>query len=65
MTREADPMLFAHARRFLAATALAFVAHAGLAAGPRTIGRIERASPGLDRLLPRDAVIEVLASGRS
>jgi gluconolactonase len=63
MTREADPMLFAHARRFLAATALAFVAHAGLAAGPRTIGRIERASPGLDRLLPRDAVIEVLASG--
>ena len=52
-----------NARRFLAATALVLIAQAGLAAERRTIGRIERASPELDRLLPRDAVIEVLASG--
>ncbi len=56
-------MLGAHARRFLAATVLVLVAQNGLGADRRTIGRIERASPELDRLLPRDAVIEVLTSG--
>ncbi len=30
---------------------------------PKTIGSIERLDPAVDRLLPRDAVIEVLASG--
>jgi gluconolactonase len=29
----------------------------------KTIGRVERADPRLDRLVPRDAVIEVLAEG--
>ena len=56
-------MLGAHATRLLAATALALVAQAGLGGERRTIGRIERSSPALDRLLPRDAVVEVLTSG--
>jgi gluconolactonase len=56
-------MLGADARRFIAATVLVLVAQGGLGADRRTIGRIERASPELDRLLPRDAVIEVLTSG--
>ena len=41
---------------------LLLVAGAASAGERRTIGRIER-TPGLDRLIPRDAVIEVLAEG--
>jgi gluconolactonase len=45
------------------AVALALSGVAALAADRRAIGRIERADPRLDRLLSRDAVVEVLAEG--
>ena len=38
-------------------------AHAEEAAPPRTLGRIERVDPRLDKLIPADATIEVLAEG--
>ena len=50
------------ARLAVAATAV-LVAGAALQGEPRTTGRIERADPRLDRLIPSGAVIEVLASG--
>ncbi|MDZ7315286.1 MAG: SMP-30/gluconolactonase/LRE family protein [candidate division KSB1 bacterium] len=41
-----------------------FVLHLQLTAADfRTVGKIERLSPNLDKLLPADAVIEVLAEG--
>jgi gluconolactonase len=48
--------------RVVVGAALFLVAGAASAGERRTIGRIER-TPGLDRLIPRDAVIEVLAEG--
>jgi gluconolactonase len=39
------------------------LAQAALSGDRRTTGRFERALPGFDRLIPRDAVIEVLAEG--
>jgi gluconolactonase len=48
---------------FLGVAAIALVAGAAISADRRTIGRIERADPRLDRLVPRDAAIEVLAEG--
>jgi gluconolactonase len=56
-------MLKAHPRPIVAAVALALVAGAVLSAERKTIGRIERQDPRLDALIPRDAVIEVLAEG--
>ena len=56
-------MLKAHPRPFVAAAALALVAGAALSGERKTIGRIERQDPRLDGLVPRDAVIEVLAEG--
>ena len=48
----------------LATAAAVAVAAASASPGDRrAIGRIERADPRLDRLVPRDAVIEVLAEG--
>ena len=56
-------MLREHKSRVLAAAAALLVAQAALSGDRRTIGRFERALPGFDRLIPRDAVIEVLAEG--
>jgi gluconolactonase len=56
-------MLKAHPRTLAAATALALVAGAAFSGERKTIGRIERQDPRLDGLVPRDAVIEVLAEG--
>lgn len=56
-------MLKAHPRPFVAAAALVLVAGAALSGERKTIGRIERQDPRLDGLVPRDAVIEVLAEG--
>lgn len=53
----------ANPRPFVAALALALVAGAVLSGERKTIGRIERPDPRLDALVPRDAVIEVLAGG--
>jgi gluconolactonase len=47
----------------VAGAALALVAVAALSGDRKTIGRIERQDPRLDGLVPRDAVIEVLAEG--
>ena len=55
-------MLAAHRGR-LAAAVLVLVATAATAGDRKTMGRIERPDPRLDRLVPRDAVIEVLAEG--
>ena len=56
-------MLRQHSSRFLAAAAVVLLAQAALSGDRRTTGRFERALPGFDRLVPRDAVIEVLAEG--
>lgn len=56
-------MLKAHPRPFVAAAALVLVAGAALSGERKTIGRIERQDPRLDGLVPRDAVMEVLAEG--
>jgi gluconolactonase len=51
-------------RRLAAAAAtLALVAVAAVSGERKTIGRIDRQDPRLDALVPRDAVIEVLAEG--
>jgi gluconolactonase len=52
----------AHSRLSLAAVVVVVAAGAS-SADRKTIGRVERADPRLDRLVPRDAVIEVLAEG--
>ncbi len=52
-----------HLTRAVFGATLLLVAGAVSAGERRTIGRIERTDPGLDRLIPRDAVIEVLAEG--
>jgi len=46
-----------------AAVVVALVAGAAFSAEPKTIGRIERQDPRLDGLIPKDAVVEVLAEG--
>jgi gluconolactonase len=56
-------MLRRHSSRFLAAAAVVLLAQAALSGDRRTTGRFERVLPGFDRLVPRDAVIEVLAEG--
>jgi gluconolactonase len=56
-------MLRAHRGRLAAAATLVLVASAAISGDRKTIGRIERPDPRLDRLVPRDAVIEVLAEG--
>jgi gluconolactonase len=56
-------MLREHKSRLLAAGAALLLAQAALSGDRRTTGRFERALPGFDRLIPRDAVIEVLAEG--
>jgi len=56
-------MLREHKSRVLAAAAVLLLAQAALSGDRRTTGRFERALPGFDRLVPRDAVIEVLAEG--
>jgi gluconolactonase len=53
----------AHQRLLVAAVTLVLAAAAAIAGDRRTIGRIERQDPRLDALVPRDAVIEVLAEG--
>jgi gluconolactonase len=53
----------AHMRLLVAAVTLVLAAAAAIAGDRRTIGRIERQDPRLDALVPRDAVIEVLAEG--
>jgi gluconolactonase len=55
--RQTPPRLLA------AAVTIVLVAGAAISADRRTIGRIERPDPRLDRLVPRDAVIELLAEG--
>jgi gluconolactonase len=45
------------------AVVVALAAGAALSAERRTIGRIERQDPRLDGLVPKDAVVEVLAEG--
>jgi len=52
----------AHSRLPVAA-AVVLVAGAAFSADRKTIGRIERQDARLDRLVPKDAVIEVLAEG--
>jgi gluconolactonase len=56
-------MLGAHPRTLAAAAALALAAGAAPSGERKTIGRVERQDPRLDGLVPRDAVIEVLAEG--
>ena len=51
----------AHSRLFFVAALL--VAGAASAADRKTIGRIERQDARLDSLVPKDAVVEVLAEG--
>jgi len=53
----------AHLRLLVAAVTLVLVAAAAIAGDRKTIGRVERQDPRLDALVPRDAVIEVLAEG--
>jgi gluconolactonase len=48
---------------FAAITCFVLNAPPAAAEPPRTIGEIERLDPALDRLLPADALIEVLADG--
>jgi gluconolactonase len=52
-----------HTTRLAVGATILLVAGAALSAERRGIGRIERADPRLDRLIPADAVIEVLAEG--
>ena len=52
-----------HAARVAFGATLLLLAATVFPAERRTIGRIERTDPRLDRLIPRDAVIEVLAGG--
>ena len=52
-----------HTARLVVAAMLLLVAGAVFPGERPTLGRIERTDPGLDRLIPRDAVIEVLAEG--
>ena len=52
-----------HTARLAVGATLLLVAGAAFPGERRTVGRIERTDPGLDRLIPRDAVIEVLAEG--
>jgi gluconolactonase len=52
-----------HAKDLAAVVALVLAAGAAAAAERKTIGRIERQDPRLDGIVPRDAVIEVLAEG--
>jgi gluconolactonase len=56
-------MLNEHKGRVAAIAALVLVAGAAISGDRRTIGRVERVDPRLDKLIPRDAVIEVLAEG--
>jgi gluconolactonase len=56
-------MLKANPRPFAATVALALVAVVSFSGERKAIGRIERQDPRLDGLVPRDAVIEVLAEG--
>ena len=56
-------MLRAHAGRLAATAAIALLAVAASPVERRAIGKIERVDPRLDRLVPADAVIEVLAEG--
>ena len=56
-------MLKAHPGLFVAAVTLVLVGGAATSGDRKTIGRIERADPRLDELVPRDAIIEVLAEG--
>jgi len=56
-------MLKAQPRTLTAAAALVLLAGGALSGERKTIGRIERQDPRLDGLIPRDAVIEVLAEG--
>jgi len=56
-------MLKAQPRTLTAAAALVLLAGSALSGERKTIGRIERQDPRLDGLIPRDAVIEVLAEG--
>jgi gluconolactonase len=56
-------MLRRHLMSLATAAAVAVAAATASPADRRTVGRIERADPRLDRLVPRDAVIEVLAEG--
>lgn len=56
-------MLRRHLVSLATAAAVALAAATAAPADRRTLGRIERADPRLDRLVPRDAVIEVLAEG--
>jgi gluconolactonase len=53
----------AHARLFVVAALLAAGAASAAAAERKTIGRIERQDARLDALVPKDAVVEVLAEG--
>jgi gluconolactonase len=50
-------------RFFGAAVTLVLVATAAVSGDRKTIGRVERQDPRLDGIVPRDAVIEVLAEG--
>jgi gluconolactonase len=52
-----------HPMTLATAAALALLAGTALSGERKTIGRIERQDPRLDGLVPRDAVIEVLAEG--
>jgi len=52
-----------HTGALAAGAALLFLAGTATAADRKTIGRIERQDARLDGLVPRDAVIEVLAEG--
>src|SRR5512145_2931654 len=52
-----------HTGALAAGAALLFLAGTATAADRKTIGRIERQDSRLDGLVPRDAVIEVLAEG--
>jgi len=52
-----------HTARLVVAAMLLLVAGAVFPGERPTLGRIERTDPGLDRLIPLDAVIEVLAEG--
>jgi len=52
-----------HGPRLLATMALVLLASGAQPDDRKTIGRIERASPDLDRLIPQAAVVEVLAEG--
>jgi gluconolactonase len=52
-----------HAARLAVGATILLLAGAALSAERKGIGRIERADPRLDGLIPGDAVIEVLAEG--